>query len=293
MRVLCVGDLMVDVLALLPSDLRLGSDIPAPVSVSGGGSAANTAAWLAAAGAATTFAGRVGADAFGRLALDELAAGGVDLAVTVDPDRPTGICIVLVDSGGERTMVPSPGANAALTVDTGLVVADTHLHVSAYALFLDGARPALDAAVAQAAAVGAPVSVDAASAAPLEAFGVAGFLAWLPRCLLFANRDEAALLAGTDEPAGAARALGARCGEAIVKLGAEGALWSDGTRTVHESAPRVPVVDSTGAGDAFAAGVLAARIRGAGVGQCLRAGSAQAARAVGRTGARPPGHPDP
>jgi sugar/nucleoside kinase (ribokinase family) len=285
---------MVDVVALLPSELHAGSDTPAPISVLGGGSAANTAAWLVAAGVPTTFAGRVGDDAFGRMAMDELAANGIDLAVSVDPDRATGICIVLVDADGERTMVPSAGANAGLeegALPAGLLDEDTHLHVSAYAVFLPGARAAVDAAIADISAAGGTVSVDAASAAPLREFGVAEFLDWLPRCLLFANLDEATLLAGTADPVGAAQVLGERCGEVIVKLGPRGAVWSDGTRTVHQPSTTVAVLDSTGAGDAFAAGVLAARIRGAAVAESLLAGNTLAARAVGRAGGRPAGQP--
>jgi ribokinase len=132
------------------------------------------------------------------------------------------------------------------------------------------------------------VSVDAASAAPLRAFGVPAFLDWLPRCLLFANLDEATLLAGTTDPPAAAQVLGSRCGEAIVKLGAAGAIWSDGVRTICAESTARPVVDSTGAGDAFAAGVLAARSTGADVADSLRAGNDLAARAVGLAGARPP-----
>jgi sugar/nucleoside kinase (ribokinase family) len=86
----------------------------------------------------------------------------------------------------------------------------------------------------------------------------------------------------------AARSLGARCGEAIVKCGADGAAWSDGTQVVRAAGPAVDVHDSTGAGDAFAAGVLEARLSGAGVLEALQAGNALAARALVRTGARPP-----
>jgi ribokinase len=288
MRIVCIGDLMVDVVALLPTELHPGSDTPAPISVLGGGSAANTAAWLVAAGVPTTFVGRVGDDAFGQMALDELRASGIDLGVSVDRERRTGICIVLVDADGERTMVPSAGANGALEIAPGVITRDILLHVSAYAVFLDGARTAVDAAIARASALGVPVSVDAASAAPLRAFGVPAFLDWLPRCLLFANLDEATLLAGTTDPPAAAQVLGSRCGEAIVKLGAAGAIWSDGVRTICAESTARPVVDSTGAGDAFAAGVLAARSTGADVADSLRAGNDLAARAVGLAGARPP-----
>ena len=90
MRVVCVGDLMVDVHARLPGPLALGSDTPAPIAFTGGGSAANTAAWLARGGCAATFVGRVGDDAFGRHAVDELHAAGVELEVSVDRSCPPG-----------------------------------------------------------------------------------------------------------------------------------------------------------------------------------------------------------
>lgn len=295
MRVVCIGDVMVDVVAQLPTELAPGSDTPAAVTLVGGGSAANTAAWLVEAGMATTFVGRVGDDPLGRKALDELAAQGIDLEVSVDPDRPTGICIVLVDIDGERTMVPSVGANAGLgeaPPSASLFTADTHLHVSAYAVFVDGARPAVEAALSLASAAEATVSVDAASAAPLRTFGVDRFLDWLPQCALFANRDEAALLADTDDMDVAVRALGARCGEAIVKLGRRGALWSDGSSVARDRPAALGVLDSTGAGDAFAAGVLAARLSGADVRVALRAGSALAARAIAIPGARPLRQPE-
>ena len=286
MTVVCVGDIMVDVSARLPGELARGSDTPAPIVLSGGGSAANTAAWLVAAGARASFVGRVGGDALGRQAVDDLAAAGVDLAVSVDPQLPTGACIVLVDPSGERTMVPSAGANAV----GGAVPAlhpDDHLHVSGYALFHERSGAMALAALAAARAVGCAVSVDAASAAPLRGFGPSRFLDAVSPALLFANADEAAVLTGTDDVESAARQLGLRCGEAIVKCGADGAVWSDGTQVVQVAAEPVRVVDSTGAGDAFAAGVLAARLAGADVRSAVLAGHALAARAVARPGGRP------
>lgn len=293
MRVVCLGDLMTDVLARLPGPLAVGSDTPAPVALYGGGSAANTAAWLVAAGLPATFVGRVGDDALGRRALDELTAAGVDLAVRVDLDRPTGTCIVLVDVGGERTMVPSAGANAGLgdaPLPTDLFRPDTALHLSGYALFSAGSRPAALAALASARAAACPISVDAASTAPLVEAGAERFLSWVGAdVLLFANLDEARTLTGEAGAADAARELGRLLGEAIVKCGADAAVWSDGTTVIEvPPAARTVPVDSTGAGDAFAAGMLAARAAGNDVSACLRAGHALAARAISQVGARPP-----
>jgi ribokinase len=286
-RVICVGDVMIDVLAQLPGELAVGSDTPATISLLGGGSAANTAAWVVAAGGSATFVGRVGDDILGRKAVDELAGGGVDLAVTVDPSLPTGTCIVLVDPSGERTMVPSAGANAVGGSAPPLVASD-HVHVSGYALFHPVSGSTAVAGLAAAHDAGCSLSADAASAAPLRAFGPEAFLAALPAStLLFANDDEAAVLSGTRDVDAAAQALGRRNGEAIVKCGVAGAVWSDGTHVVRVAPEQLVAVDSTGAGDAFAAGVLVARQSGADVTEALRAGNALAGRAIAQRGARP------
>ncbi|MDQ2750093.1 MAG: sugar kinase [Actinomycetota bacterium] len=290
-RVVCLGDLMMDVLARLPGPLAVGSDTPAPVGIYGGGSAANTAAWLVRAGLATTFVGRVGDDALGRRALEELRAAGVELAVSIDPVRPTGTCIVLVDVDGERTMVPSAGANAGLG-DVGLPAElfgpSSYLHLSGYALFTAGSRPAALEALALAHSAGCPISVDTASAAPLAGVGPDLFQSWVGTgVLVFANRDEATVLTGTADPGAAARILGQRCGEAIVKCGADAAVWSDGGDVIEVPVAASVAIDSTGAGDAFAAGVLAARVSGGDVRTTLRAGHALAARAISHVGGRP------
>jgi sugar/nucleoside kinase (ribokinase family) len=278
---------MVDVLARLPGPLALGSDTPATIAMLGGGSAANTAAWLAAVGAQVTLVARVGDDALGRTVVDELTTAGVDLAVTIDPDRPTGTCIVLVDPAGERTMVPSAGANETVGTALPTIAEGERLHVSGYPLLRAASSPAIAAALAQARSAGASVSVDAASAAPLRDFGARRFMDLVGPALLFANADEAAVLTRLDDPGDAARRLAEACGEAIVKCGAEGAVWSDGSALTRTTVSRVQPVDSTGAGDAFAAGVLAALARGAGITAALRAGHELASRAIVSAGARP------
>lgn len=290
-RLVCLGDVMADVLARLPGPLAHGSDTPATVRISGGGSAANTAAWAVAAGGAALFVGCVGDDPLGRMVRDELAAAGIDLAVSVDPQEPTGTCVVLVEPGGERTMIPSAGANARLRPDdlpARAFAAGNRLHVSGYAL-MGPARPAALAALEQARAAGLPVSVGAGSAAPLRAVGAERFLDWVGRdVLLFANRDEAAALAGRDDPAEAARLLAERVGRAVVTCGAGGAHWCDGPAPPrHVAAPDVEVLDSTGAGDAFAAGMLLALAAGRPPLEAAQAGHLLAARACGVAGGRP------
>src|SRR4051812_498356 len=139
-HVICVGDLMVDVVARLPGPLAFGSDTPAPIGIYGGGAAANVAAWLVAAGASSTFVGRIGDDSFGLRAVEELTAAGVEPLVTIDPQRATGTCIVLVNERGKRTMVPCAGANDAANDPALLPPLADWLYLSGYALMSPGSH---------------------------------------------------------------------------------------------------------------------------------------------------------
>jgi ribokinase len=284
-HVLCVGDVMVDVVAKLPGPLAFGSDTPAPIGIHGGGAAANVAAWLVEAGASATFFGRIGDDSFGLRAVEELTAAGVEPLVTIDPLLPTGTCIVLVNEQGDRTMIPCAGANDASS-DAALVPASAdQFYLSGYSLLSAGSRPFGLAALEVARARGWPIAIDAASSAPLASVGAATFLDWIGTdVLLFANTDEALVLTGHSDPAVAAQALAKQCGAAVVKRGVAGAVWSDGAETRSVPAVTTAVVDSTGAGDAFAAGFLAAA---SGVDDALALAVRLAARAVSRVGARP------
>ncbi len=285
-RIVVAGDVMTDVVATVGGPIAHGSDTAARIVQRGGGAAANVAVWLARAGAAVTLIARVGDDLAGRMAAETLHAEGVDARLTTDPVLSTGTCVVLVEPGGERTMLPDVGANAALEA-VPLPAGARHLHVSGYAVLHLGSRPAALALLAAARAAGLTVSVDPSSAAPLARTGPAAFLQWIAGAdLLIPNRDEAAVLTGAADPEVAARSLTAHAREVVVKLGADGALWTDGTRVERAAAFPVPEADTTGAGDAFAAGLLAARAAGADPRAQLRSGCALAARAVARAGAR-------
>jgi ribokinase len=293
--IVVVGDVMLDVVARLSGPVAVGSDSEASVSFGGGGSAANVAAWLAFAGSPPVLVARVGDDVRGVSAAAELRAGGVDTRLAFDGEHPTGTCVVLVGPGGERSMLPDPGANAFLAPEDlpeDVLVAGGHLHVTGYSLVRPGPRPAALEAISRAAAAGMSVSLDPSSAALLGP----EFLGLLEGVgLVLPNVDEAEALTGCADPGEAARALAARFPEVVVKLGAEGALWTDGSTEERVFAVAVPAsaagggpVDTTGAGDAFAAGLLAARLRGAAPAEALRAGCELAARAVVTPGARPP-----
>ena len=267
MTLVVLGDLMVDVVARIkgpPAPLARGSDTPAEITLAGGGSAANVAAWAAALGKRVSLACRIGDDDHGGAAVDDLVDLGVRVNATIDDHRPTGTCVVLVEPGGERTMLPDPGANdAPADVPDDWLVPGGHLHVVGYALLRDGARPGALDAIGRARTARMTVSVDPSSWALIRREAI-------PRVdLVLANEREAEVLGHRDDM--------------VVKLGAAGARWGD----VHVPAEPVEVVDTTGAGDAFAAGLLTARLSGADRAAALKAGCAAAARAVSQVGARP------
>src|SRR5437660_770537 len=157
-RVVVVGDLMTDTVAHAHLPLAKGSDTPATVTMHGGGSGANIAAWLAVDGSEVAFVGRRGADIAGRNRDMELMGYGVDARLVMDPERPTGTCVVMVTHKGDHTMMSDPGANSALSPDDlpqDLFAPGSHLHVSGYTLLNERSRNA--ALAGQEAAARGPV----------------------------------------------------------------------------------------------------------------------------------------
>ncbi|MGY1834950.1 carbohydrate kinase family protein [Blastococcus sp. SYSU DS0510] len=289
-RVVVVGDVATDVVAVLAGEPAPGSDRPARIVSRGGGAGANVAAHLARLGTPVLLAGCIGDDAAGAGLSAELTSGGVELRLRTVPGAATGTIVSLVEPDGQRSMLADRGANLALRpADVPAPPPGGHLHLSGYTLLDPGPRDAGLAALRTAAAAGCSVSVDPASTGPLRAYGVDRWLAdTAVATLVLPNAEEARLLTGCADVTAAARALATRHAIAVVTLGADGALWAAGDELVHRPAHPTDVVDTTGAGDAFAAGLLAAWLGGPRPtpGEALDAGLARAAEVVRRAGAR-------
>ncbi len=293
-RVVVVGDLMTESIARAFYTLARGSDTPASVATYGGGSGANVAAWLAVEGTDTALIGRRGSDITGRTREMELMGYGVDARMVMDPERPTGTCVVMITHRGDRTMLSDPGANAALQPEDlprDLFGPDGHLHLSGYTLLNEGSRRAARVALRLARENGMSISVDCGSHAPLERVGAEAFLDWTNGArLLFANREQAAVLTGRDDAEAAAKVLTAWYPNIVIKLGADGALWASKARegTLHVPAePVEPSPGSIGAGDAFIAGFLPTWLAGKHPKEALVNAQRLAARALHQPGARP------
>ncbi|WP_084724818.1 carbohydrate kinase family protein [Streptacidiphilus melanogenes] len=292
-RLLVVGDLATDVVAVHDRPLAVATDTAAHVVLRPGGAAANVAAWAAAQGAEVTLLARVGA-ATAEQHRAELRRAGVCPVLREDPDRPTATIVCLVDSTGERTMLNDRGAGAALGPadwDESLLDDAARVHLSGYLLFSAPGRDLAALILARCRARSVPVSVDPASAGPLARLGPQTFLDLVNGVdLLLPNQDEVRLLGGHRDAETAGLRLAERTGAlVVVKRGADGVVLCrpDGTLLGRVPTPEAKVVDTTGAGDSFAGAFLAARLTGASPLTAAAAGCAAAARCVTHPGARP------
>jgi sugar/nucleoside kinase (ribokinase family) len=280
-RVVVVGDVAVDVLVEPSTPAVRGADVPARIRFAAGGAGANTAAWLSHLRAEVTLVGRIGDDAAGRTAAADLRAAAVRPVLAVDTDLPTCTVVVLLEAG-ERTMLSDRGAAARLVpADLPPFHGADHLHLSGYVLLDPSSRPAGLAALAAARTAGLTTSVDPQAAPRLTE----EFRQWVGGVdLLLPNADELAALGGS------ATDLLDVVGAVAVTDGPRGARWIDRRGTWRVPAPAAEVVDATGAGDAFDAGLLAAWLSGAGPAEALRAGCAAGTAAVRAVGGKAPLH---
>jgi sugar/nucleoside kinase (ribokinase family) len=250
-----------------------------------GGAASNTTIGCAGMGLNAAFIGCCGDDEIGNYYREALQRFGCEDRLLIHEHEPTGRVLSLVTPDAERTMRTTLGAAAHLRVDTfeAEVFQDVRMvMLEGYALF----DHALTRHVASlAAAAGAGLALDLASFEVVEANReVIQELLDGPVSVVFANEDEAKAWAGSIEAA--IEDLSQRCEVAVIKLGAEGAWIVSGDERIHIPAAEVEqVVDTTGAGDTWAAGFLVAHLRGLPLHYCGKLGAEAAAIVVGQTGA--------
>jgi ribokinase len=245
-----------------------------------GGKGLNQATSSARAGSPTSFIGAVGDDSFGDQLADWLRAEHVDTALLRRMPTASGTAVVLVDGRGENSIVVAAGANATLETLTG---ADEEMIRSAAVLALQCEVPAsvLSAAAQAASATATRVILNAAPVVELPDALIAHV------DVLVVNEHEARALGASGPRQDLARGLAGRVADAIVTLGAEGAVWAGRSGAGRCRAPVVPSVDTTGAGDTFVGYLAAGLSTGMEWPGAIRRAVTAAALAVQRPGGAP------
>lgn len=288
--IVCVGDLMLDVLVLAA---ETQDAMPSGIYLRSGGSAANAASWAAFEGARAALVAAVGDDDAGDLLLRDLDRRGILRGVTRLSNTESGVVISQVAHGGNQAMHSARWAAAQLSPDhvpEGLLSAASVVHVTGYSMTsasgLSAARKALDLGHR----AGALLSLDPSCVPVIVLLGRDGLIETIRQHqidVIFPNRDEAAALTGEDDAATAAKALSHILRFAVVKDGARGCYLGISGAVEHIPTIATVAIDSTGAGDAFAGAWLAAYLREGDARNACISGNAAAARASSLVGGRP------
>ena len=261
-----------------------------------GGSAANSMAGIAAMGGKAAFIGQVADDQLGEIFRHDMRALGVRFdtpALDGGSHEPTGRCLILVTPDAQRTMNTCPGASHQLrpeALDEALIASASILYLEGYLWGPELPRQAMHRAIEIARAANREIAFTASESVCLPGRRE-GFTRMIDQGgidLLFANEHEVLQLTGAGHLGEALVMLAATVPTLIVTRGAEGALGlEDGQKVEVPAAPVGQVVDTTGAGDLFAAGFLTARCRGHDLRKCLETGAIAAAEIISHFGARP------
>ncbi|MEM1344979.1 MAG: adenosine kinase [Pseudomonadota bacterium] len=259
-----------------------------------GGSAANTVAGLAALGTKTGFVGRVRDDQLGRIFAHDIRAVGAEYAGPFAPDEgaeETARCLVLVTPDGERTMNTYLGVSSGLgpdDIDAGMLARAAWVYLEGYLFDSPASKEAYARAIDAVKAAGGKIAFTVS-----DAFCVARHRGDMKALiaehvdLLFANRAELLSLYETEDLEAALTAVGRDVAMAAVTLSEEGAVVVVGAERHAVPADPVAVIDTTGAGDLFAAGFLAGLVSGRTPAECARMGCVAAAEIISHIGARP------
>ena len=292
-KVLCIGDVMLDVvtkISVLPSQINYGSDTPAKISTHGGGAAGNVAAWLMRTDAQSTIVGHVGNDAAGAALVSEFDSLGVQHHNLVVENGHSGVVVVLVDPTGERTMFPDNGANSGLHIgDLPELDGFNAVYISGYSPLDPLSLPGIKEMITKIRETGIPIYFDPASVGGMKEVALDEVKSWLPlMSVLLLNEEEAIYLSGASDIEIALDYLLETCETVVIKRGSHGAIGkSRGRDSVAVSAIPTEVADTTGAGDAFAAGFISHFSMNKDLNRALMAGTEIAAQCVAIIGARP------
>lgn len=288
--IVVVGDVIDDIIVRPQGAIRTDTDTPALIERHPGGSSANTAAWLGHIGADVHFFGQVGEIDNARHTR-ELERFGVKAHLQSDTERSTGTIVIIVE-GEKRTMLTDRGANVIFDLDSvpqDLIAVADYLHFTGHTIIDEPKRESVVRLISRAVEHGVNVSIDPASAGFISDFGVSKFLRLCDGAhILRPNEDEVRILSGLDDVEAATTKLTELFPLVVTTCGRDGVIVGQrGDEVVRVAVDPIDVVDPTGAGDSFNAGLLAGLARGLSPADAARAAVVVAAEAVTAVGARP------
>ena len=289
-KILCIGDLALDVISQLKEPINYGNDTASKISSHPGGQAANVATWITRTNSKAHLVARTGNDPVGFALISDLDKYGVEHLNLMHSGRPTGVVVILVDANGERTMFPDNGANADLeSTDLPPLDGFDGVYISGYALLDFRSRDAVLAMIKKIKVSGKPIFFDPTTTGAMKIVSRDEVLSWVALMDgILLNSEEALYLGGAADVETAEQNLLKYVPLVVIKLGSKGAMAvKDGT-SAKVSAVTTNVVDTTGAGDSFAAGFIPKWLETSDLTQALTAGAALAAKCVSSVGARPP-----
>ncbi|MEI7641477.1 MAG: carbohydrate kinase family protein [Actinobacteria bacterium] len=292
--ILCIGDVMLDVVIRINTEVNYGSDTPAKISTHGGGAAANVASWLAFSSHKVQLVSRVGDDPAGTAVMAELDKLGVQHGNIVIQGAQTGVVAVLVDKTGERTMFPESGANSGLNLsDLPALDNVSAVYLSGYSLLNPASTTGVVAMVNAITSAKIPIIFDPASVGTMNHVGLASVKNILPRMdIVILNEEEAFYLTGRSDIQLALKELNELVPIVVIKRGSQGAIAiKRDLDSLEVSAKSANVIDTTGAGDAFAAGFIGSWIEKPDLLAAMGSAIDLATQCVAIIGARPPVNP--
>lgn len=289
-KILCIGDLALDVISQLKEPINYGNDTASKISSHPGGQAANVATWITRTNSKAHLVARTGNDPVGFALISDLDKYGVEHLNLMHSGRPTGVVVILVDSNGERTMFPDNGANADLEVSDLPSLDDVDgVYLSGYALLDFRSRDAVLAMIKKVKAAGKPIYFDPTTTGAMKIVSREEVLSWVSLMDgILLNSEEALYLGEATDVESAEKNLAQLTPLVVIKLGSKGAMGMHDGQVAKVSAVTTNVVDTTGAGDSFAAGFIPKWLETSDLTQALTSGAALAAKCVASVGARPP-----
>ena len=224
--ILCIGDVMLDVVVRINTEVNYGSDTPAKISTHGGGAAANVASWLAFSNHEVQLVSRVGDDPAGTAVMAELDKLGVQHGNIVIQGAQTGVVAVLVDKTGERTMCPESGANSGLNLsDLPALENVSAVYLSGYSLLNPASTTGVVAMVNAITSAKIPIIFDPASVGTMNHVGLVSVKNILPRMdIVILNEEEAFYLTGRSDIQLALKELNELVPIVVIKRGSQGAI---------------------------------------------------------------------